>query len=313
MLILKRKNNYLPFWLLMTNHSTKLVSMNHKEYKITFKDGNQVQLNDYKEQSVNEKPIILILPAMGVKASYYRPFIEKLLRYNFHVCSVDLRGLGTFSTRPSAKEDWGYAELVSDLFTVIDYLKGKYHNKKIYCLGHSLGGQIASLSLAKNPQLFDGLILTASNSVYYKSWEGKSRMAARLSYLLFPRISNILGYFPGDKIGFGGRAAKTQIVDWAYAIKNGRFKLKNDAFDYESNFKKIKKPILTICIEGDWLSPKKAIDHLCQKFGNDANIHQYTLSTEEAGRKLDHFNWVKYGDPIPKVINEWLQPVPIQS
>lgn len=281
--------------------------MHQQSHTIAFPDNVTVNLDVYAPNEKVKGSIILILPAMGVKASYYEPFTNNLVTQGITAMSVDLRGLGTYSIRPSNKVDYGYLEMITDLKVVLDTIKEKYPNQKIYALGHSLGGQVAALAQAKYTNLFSGLILTASNSVYYKTWTGKQRYFNRIGFTVFPLLSRILGYFPGHKIGFGGKAAKTQVIDWAHVGRTGRYKILGDDLDYEKALKKVNLPVLAVYIEGDWLSPKAAIVHLYGKFSQDTSVTNYTLTRAETGVKLNHFNWVKHGDGIIESIKKWLQ------
>ena len=149
-------------------------------------------------------PIILILPAMGVKASYYEPFVNQLIDNGLTAISADLRGLGLSSVRPSSKMDFGYLDMVEDLKIITDTIKKQFPTQKIYGLGHSLGGQIAALAQAKYPKLLDGLILVAANSVYYKGWSGKQRYSNLFGYyscILSDKRSNYFSFRSLKKIG----------------------------------------------------------------------------------------------------------------
>ena len=128
---------------------------------------------------------------MGVKAAYYEPLAKQLNDRGMTAITADLRGLGLSSVRPSKKIDFGYLDMIEDMKTITDSIKQQFPKQKIIALGHSLGGQIEALTQAKYPDLFDGLILVAANSVYYKGWTGKQRYTNLLGYHLFALISRI--------------------------------------------------------------------------------------------------------------------------
>lgn len=279
--------------------------MENQQITVKLKDKATVQINITPSKN-KDRPIILILPAMGVKAKYYTPFVEKLAAADFMVITNDLRGLGTSSIRPSSKVDFGYLDMIEDLNAVVSTIRTQFPKQKIIALGHSLGGQIASLAQAKYPNLLDGLILTAANAVYYKGWTGKQRYANLMGYYLFPLLSKMMGYFPGHKVGFGGKAAKTQLIDWAYVGKNGQYKIIGDDLDYEKALDQVSCPVLAVYIEGDWMSPKAAMTHLYSKFSAATPITNYTLTRADTGVQLNHFNWVKHGDGIVQAIKDWV-------
>ena len=88
--------------------------------------------------------------------------------------------------------------------------------------------------------------------------------------------------------------------------KNGQYKITGDALDYESALKQLKMPVLAIYIEGDWMSPKAAMEHLYQKFNTTAPITNFTLTRASTGVKLNHFNWVKNSEGIVNAIKDWV-------
>lgn len=285
--------------------------MESRQINISLKGQTSVTITAYTTNN-SSSPIILISPAMGVKAAYYKPLVHQLNAKGLMAISADLRGLGLSSVRPSNKVDFGYLDMVEDVKIIVDVIKNKFPNQKIYGLGHSLGGQIQALAQAKYPNLFDGLILVAANSVYYEGWTGKQRYANLFGYYVFNLMSRIVGYFPGHKVGFGGKAAKTQMIDWSHVGKHGSYKLVGDKLDYEAALKALKMPVLAVYIEGDWMSPKAAIIHLYQKFNAAALITNFTLTRKSTGVKLNHFNWVKNSEYIVKAIKKWITSSPIQ-
>lgn len=279
--------------------------MKTEQIDIKLNDKASVKITLFEPENSRSNPVILLTPAMGVQAKYYLPFCEKLTDSGFVCVTADLRGLGLSSERPSSKNDWGYWEMIEDLKVITDAIKSKFPNRKIYHLGHSLGGQISLLAAAKYPNSSDGFIFVAANSIYYKSWSGIQKWNVFLGYCFFPLISKLVGYFPGDKIGFGGKAAKTQLIDWGRAGRRGRFEITGDDFDYEAGMKKLIKPVLAVYIENDWMSPKKAMAHLYGKLDGKSEVTNFTLTEASTGRKLNHFKWVKNSERIVEEIKSW--------
>ena len=57
--------------------------------------------------------VVLVLPAMGVEASYYRPVVEQIVGAGLAVVTADLRGHGLSEVRARRGVDYGYHELAS--------------------------------------------------------------------------------------------------------------------------------------------------------------------------------------------------------
>ena len=283
-----------------------------EQLTVSLKDGETVELSIIKATSkVPNSPVILILPAMGVRAKFYQPLATAFIENGINCVISDLRGLGTSSVRPSSKIDFGYKEMITDLEEVVAIVKAKFVNQPIFILGHSLGGQVASLHLSKHPSTVDGLILVAACSVYYKGWADFQKWKTLMGVRLFAGLSRLFGYFPGDKVGFGGKGAKTVILDWSHLGVTGEFKLTGDTFDYETALKKINIPVFAAAIEGDTLAPKAAMRNLYQKFHPQNPTTTYELTKEMIGKPLNHFNWVKNNVPLVARIKEWMATIPV--
>lgn len=274
---------------------------------ISNQDGSTSKMTHFSSNSDNSNSVIIIFPAMGVRGSYYEVLGKEIAAVGIDVVITDLRGIGNSSVRPSKKVDFGYHEMLElDYKNIFENVKSNFPNKKIFALGHSLGGQLASLFSAKNPNSFDGLILIACCSVYYKGW-GIKQLPILFMTQFFYFVSVLLGYFPGKKIGFGGLEAKTIMRDWSSQARTGKYKVKNDDFDFESALKKVNIPILIISFQADTFAPRKAVEHLISKFDDQAKKEYIYLKNDDPrNEKFGHFDWTKKPKKIIDVIEKWI-------
>jgi len=262
--------------------------------------------------SSNPNNIICIcLPAMGVRASFYKTFASELALSGHTVITADWRGQGHSSQTASFKTDFGYEHYVNDLDDIVHYCKLKFPSKKIVLVGHSLGGQIESLYVSRFPQNCNALILIAASSVYHKGWTGNLARKIKIAGIFFYPLSKLLGYFPGRIIGFGGREARTVMKDWTRNLKTGSYNLTNSTFDYDNALKEAKPNILCISFVNDHLTaPKQAVINLLNKFGDATNKEHLHFTEDEIGiPNLNHFSWAKQPTPIVKLINEWVKKI----
>jgi len=135
-----------------------------------------------------DAPTLIIYPAFGVKATYYKYFAQQLSEKGITVITVDLRGHGLSTVRPNKENNYGFLAMINDLKAVSDYLKTANPNSKIYILGHSLGGQAASLAVAKYAASFAGLAMIGSPNVYYKGWSNFHYYRRKIGVNLLPII-----------------------------------------------------------------------------------------------------------------------------
>ena len=271
-------------------------------------DGSSTKITVFQNGHVEEAPVIIMFPALGVFSSYYKPFAESLANRGVVAITADLRGNGHSSIRPDKKSDFGFHEIIELDFTgIIGKVNALFPKNKKYILGHSLGGQLGSLYMSKNPGQINGLILSASCSIYYKGWDGFQKWQILLVTRLFPLIASLVGYFPGKKVGFGGTEAKTLMMDWSSTGKTGKYIPINSSFDYEAALKKLEVPVLAISYSKDTFSPKRAVENLYNKYSSAAKItHKHLTSNEEDTLTYDHYNWAKNPGQIVDFISQWL-------
>ncbi|OQY00595.1 MAG: hypothetical protein B6I20_08535 [Bacteroidetes bacterium 4572_117] len=275
---------------------------NKVELQIVTADSTRNIINIYQPFFVRNVPVIVIMPALGVKAEYYGPFAMALKNKGYIAISVDLRGNGKSSVKSVKKRNFGYHEMLSfDWPAILEKVNKHFPENKIYLLGHSLGGQLNVLYASQYSQLISGLILVASCSVHYKGWSFPHNLGVLAATQLARLLVKVLGYFPGKKIGFAGTEAKNVILDWAYNARTGRYKVLKSVIDFERDIQKIKLPVFAISFQADKLAPQKAVQGLISKMNIATVNHKHYNGTD-----LDHFNWVKDNNFVVSEIVKWL-------
>ena len=279
--------------------------MNPATQNITNPDGSTTSFSLFEASEA--KALTVVFPAMGVYAKYYKPLAEALTSKNITTALVDLRGNDSSSVRPKKGEDFGYKEQIEhDFHSVISHLKSRFPSIPLYLFGHSLGGQLSCLYASKHPENVDGLILSATCSVYYRGWDGFAAYRILAGTQFANLVARTVGYFPGKKVGFGGTEAKTVIRDWSRQSRTGRYELKNDPFDYETALEKLDKPILSISYEGDSLAPFGAVEHLLKKMRSADKEHIHLKKSDPRNDNYNHFNWAKKPEKLVKIADHWI-------
>ncbi|MFK7982892.1 MAG: alpha/beta fold hydrolase [Saprospiraceae bacterium] len=252
-------------------------------------------------------PTLLIYPAFGVKATYYTKFSEQLTQKSIRVVTADLRGHGLSSVRPDTKNNYGFLAMINDLKAVSDYLLKENPTSKIYILGHSLGGQAASLAAAKYQGNFAGLATIGSPNVHYKGWSGFHYYRRKIGLKILPMIGKVVAILPPFKIG-GYYTTPRQMQEWGYTGQTGNYQVEGDDFDYEKAMAMAAIPVLAIDIEGDLMAPKAAIANLYQKFKNTTALTTSTLTKAATNPKLSHINWPRTATEVMvQVVEDWLR------
>ena len=229
---------------------------------------------------------VLLLPAMGVPAGYYDGFAGLLTDAGFAVAVADLRGTGASTPHADRRSRYGYAELVDDVGALLAELDADAP----LLIGHSLGGHAAALHLALGGT-GAGLVLIASGTPYSRLYSGRAGAIVRGIAVTVSATSAMLGYWPGHRMGFGGRQARGLMRDWGYMVRTGRFPTLS-AVDVEARLADVKVPVLGISIADDTYTPAQTLDHFCAKFtGAPVTRHHYTRA--ESGAPMNHFRWTR--------------------
>ena len=296
--MLKLRYKYLNNW----NFGTKV---NQSVQSINNPDGSSTSIEITRVDGA--KAVTVVFPAMGVFARYYRPLAATLASRKINAVLVDLRGNDTSSERPQNGADFGYKEQIEfDFHSVITFVRHEFASIPLFLFGHSLGGQLSCLYASKYPSAIDGIILSATCSVYYKGWNGLSAYRILAGTQFARLVATMLGYFPGKKIGFGGMEAKTVIRDWSRQSRTGRYELANDTFDFESALAQLDKPILSISYEGDDLAPLGAVDHLLSKLRSSEVTRVHLKKSDPRNADYDHFNWAKKPEKLVNIVDHWM-------
>jgi predicted alpha/beta hydrolase len=252
-------------------------------------------------------PVVIVLPAMGVRAKYYKPFALALRRTGLHAVFSDLRGIGTSSVRASRGCDFGYAEILGlDLPALTAKVEECFPHNRRLLLGHSLGGQLWTLFLSSQPGAGEGLITIAACNVHYRGWSWPMRWRVLGMALALRSLGAVLGYVPADKLGFAGTEARTVVLDWSNNCLTGRYDIAHSKQDYEQSLTQMSKPVLAISFELDRLAPRKSIENLLSKLRSAQVTRRHFVADYPGLEKASHFNWVKRPEVVAQTVRTWL-------
>lgn len=256
------------------------------------------RLSVWVEENPSAQSVVVLFPAMGVPGGYYRRFAGALVEAGMTVAIADLRGTGESLPRPGRSSRYGYGDLADDVGAVLEALSPVRLGAKTILLGHSLGGQACAMHLARSQDGVDGLILIAVGLPYWRVY-GRQKLGVYGFTQGINAVSTMLGVWPGW--GFGGRQARGVIRDWAYTGRHGRFPAR---LGVEDRLGAITVPVLAITVEDDQYTPPATTDFLVAKF-ESSKVRREHLTRAAAGIDIDHFKWVRAGEPLASLISDW--------
>ncbi|WP_161962396.1 alpha/beta fold hydrolase [Nocardioides speluncae] len=245
-------------------------------------------------------PVFLLQPAMGTKAGYYGRLATALQLAGLTAVVSELRGHEASGGRHASRGyDFGYDEMVNeDLAQAVAAVRDRFPDAALHLLGHSLGGQLCSLYAAQHPGEVDGLVLIASAAVHWRHYGWPFLPLSQF----FGFTAKAVGHFPGKRVGFAGREARTVMADWARVARTGRFATGSPRVDREDELAKVDVPVLAISLTGDTFAPRRAVDALADKL-TGAEVTRLHLTPDEP---TDHFKWARRPQTVVPAIVDWL-------
>lgn len=251
---------------------------------------------------------VLWLPALGVTARHYQAFAAALADAGIATALHEWRGAGSSDLRASRDCDWGYHELLDqDIPASLTAARQACPDLRWIIAGHSLGGQLAAVFAALNPQAIEGFAIAGSGSPYWKMFRGRMRVALRAMPLIVHVVTALSGYYPGKRLGFAGRESRNLMRDWAQTARSGCYESYADDRDSERALKGFSKPVLGIRLSEDHYCPKASFDWLLAK-APDSPMQRVLLTPKDFSSGLaDHFSWLKDPQPVAVSMAKWLQ------
>lgn len=104
-------------------------------------------------------PLIVILPGWGGTHETWRDFMAEAEAAGLENRCIDLP---CFGDSPCPKEVWGVEEYAEFVMAQVRGIEQTMPGRPIVLLGHSFGGQVATVVAAKYPERFVGLILSGA-------------------------------------------------------------------------------------------------------------------------------------------------------
>ncbi|MGA9376808.1 MAG: alpha/beta fold hydrolase [Mycobacterium sp.] len=204
------------------------------------------------------EPVVIVVPGIGVAAGYYELFARALANAGLDVVICELNGAAE-----GTPAEFGYPAIVMRYLQAhVSAARSRFGNRPVVFVGHSIGGQLATLYAACNPEHVRGLALVASGSNYQRCYSP----VVRGVLLLAASMARNIKLPPGDIKSLWSALCEYPAAfhrDWAHVVRNGTFTF--DGADYESTLAGLSTDVLAVDIRNDWLAPKSSIEHLLGK------------------------------------------------
>ena len=252
--------------------------------------------------SAAQGPAALVLPALGVPAGAYRRLAEALCGAGTPTGVVEWRGGGASPVRAARGIDWGYTDLlqheVQGGLAALGQRLGS--GRPVVAVGHSLGGHLAMMARAIAAPGLTGVLTVASGTPTLRFFAPRLRMLLRVVLATHRLSGPLLGYFPGNRVGFGGRQPRRLMDEWALLARLGRFEIQGRNLLEPRSEAARRIPVRSLSLPQDTYAPRAATEHLLQLAG----LGPEAVTRLEGPGPLGHFDWLKEPQPVAVKMRE---------
>ena len=132
------------------------------------------------------KAILLVVHGWAEHSGRYTNLVDCFVPKGYAVYALDHRGHGKSEGHRGYVER--FADYLCDLKTYFDIVRSEHGDTKIFLVGHSMGGTVATAYAIRHQDEFDGLLLSGAALMLGTSLSSALIPFARLLSLLLPKM-----------------------------------------------------------------------------------------------------------------------------
>ncbi len=270
--------------------------------------GYTIGVTKFIPQTYNRRTVV-ISSATGVLQKYYSKIALYFASLGYVVYTFDYYGIGSSNNSIKALKQntcdlktWSK----NDQASVVKFAKDSFPDHTLTLLTHSLGGQLIAFNTHYN--LIDSIITVASQSGYYKLWQGLDRFKMNIYWnALIPLTTALFGYFPTKKMGLFENLPKKATQQWRRWANHPNYML-GEFEQSTTNFSKITCPILALSFPRDFYAPKASVDWLANQY-TKTNVERRHIIPEDLGiPDVKHFGFFRdtYKESLWHMAHDWI-------
>lgn len=258
-----------------------------------------------------DAPVVLILPAMAMKAKHYRGLAGALNASGAAVVTCDLRAQGEAQPPLETCPNFGYREMLEeDLPAVVAAVRETFGVDRIHLFGHSVGGQLAVLRAAAEfgtagaASSIASVTIIGTGTVFWRAF-GPRRWFEALSQIQWiGLVSRVRGSWPGGVLIPGPMAGRV-MVDWSRHSLTSRYRPANSTLDYDGLISRLAVPVLAISLADDDLGPRSNVDFLVRRL-RSADVTRWHIEADSPVTHRGHVDWLADAALIAPVVTSWM-------
>jgi len=218
------------------------------------------------------KTVVLVNSATAVPRQFYRYFADYLRASGWSALTYDYRGIGgsapgTLAGFDVRMRDW----VLRDMSGVIDWVAANLAPERLYCVGHSFGGQ--ALGMVANPEAVRAAVGVSAQSGYWGVQGGAEKLRTGIAvHTLMPLFAKTLGYFPWSKLARGEDLPGGVALEWSRWCRNRNYLLDDETLPLD-RYQRFEAPLLAYSIEDDLWGTARAVDEMMRAYSNVTRRH----------------------------------------
>lgn len=233
------------------------------------------------------------MPALGVGLRPNEAFADAMAEAGVATAIHEWRGLGSSNRRATRRCNWGYRELLEiDLPAGLDAAQREFRHLPLWLGGHSLGGQFALMEASRERRRAEGVLLVATSQPDWRRFPGIHKHAVLAFARIIPCITWLVGHFPGRRLGFAGREARSVMNDWAATCARGDYEIPALGQTAQA-MAGYQGRVVAVCLPEDRFAPKPGSRRLLD-LASRADWRLVDLERRSfVQHRADHFGWLR--------------------
>ncbi len=235
---------------------------------------------------------VIVASAMVVRHQFYAGFASWLAEQGVRALTFDNRGIGeSLAAQPRSVDPrlrhWG--EL--DVPAVVAWARRTAPSHRLFFVGHSMGGQIVSLSEAIHQ--LEALVTVAATAAYWGHWPAPHNAGILAWYLAAPLIGRLSPVIPASVVGLGPDASSTVVRDWVRWGRHPRYL--HGPFGLHPRADRYLGRVLAISMTDDTaFGCRRAVEALHRDYVRAASFEHRRVDPREVGSEgIGHFGFFR--------------------
>ncbi|MBH0776518.1 alpha/beta hydrolase family protein [Nocardia bovistercoris] len=252
-----------------------------------------------------DAPVVLIIPAMAMKARNYLALAKALHAQGLSVATCDLRAHGEAAPALGEHTDFGYREMLEiDMPALVGAVRERFPSAPLYLFGHSLGGQLALLFAAAEPERVAGVITIGTGTVFWYAFGPRRWFEAISQIQWIGMVARVKGHWPGGVL-IPAPMPGGVMIDWSVHSLTSYYRPRGSKRRYNALLSRMTLPVLPISLSDDVLGPKSNVDFLVSRMPK-ARVSRWHIDENSEIANRDHFLWTKDSAAIARVLGAWI-------